>query len=63
MDQAHVLQLRNVFSASYFEYIRITAHSTGLVAIPLTHTHDCSLSWLGIDTANTYTCLLTFMAW
>jgi hypothetical protein len=38
----------------------MTAHFPGLVTIPLTHTHDCSLSWLGNDTPNTYTRLLTF---
>ena len=33
----------------------IVTHSHGLVTIPLTLTHDCSLSWLGNDTPNTYT--------
>jgi hypothetical protein len=33
----------------------MTAHSPGLATIPLTHTHDYSLSWLGNDTSNTYT--------
>jgi hypothetical protein len=32
----------------------MTAHFPGLVTIPLTHTHDYSLSWLGNNTPNTY---------